>query len=172
MGLDLDAILPRWSRTRSTLTMAAVSTVLVLLGRFVFSAEAAVTTFVVVLTSLATPWAVVTMLGFLRVGGRFDTEALQVFNRRGSGGAYWFTRGWNPGAVLAWAAGSLVGVLSNSTEAYEGPVAAALGGVDVSFVTSGLVAAAVYLAVVRLQPAAHAVAPAVAAAPDAAVAAD
>lgn len=172
MGLDLDAILPRWSRTRSTLTMAAVSTALVLLGRFAVGAEAAVTTFVVVLTSLATPWAVVTMLGFLRVGGRFDTEALQVFNRRGSGGAYWFSRGWNPGAVVAWTAGSVVGVLSNATEAFEGPVAAALGGVDVSFVTSGLAAAVVYVLVVRLRPAAHAPAAAVTAVPGASVAAD
>ncbi len=138
MGLDLDAILPRLSRTRSTLLVAVVSTALVLLGTFVWDAETAVTTFVVVLTSLATPWAVVTMLGFVRVRGRLDADALQVFNRRTTGGAYWFTGGWNVPTVLAWAAGSVVGVLSNSTEAFEGPVAAALGGVDAGFLTSGV----------------------------------
>ncbi|MFN0283020.1 MAG: purine-cytosine permease family protein [Kineosporiaceae bacterium] len=156
MGLDLDAILPRLTRTQSTLVMALVSLVLVLLGTFVWSAETAVTTFVVVLTSLATPWAVITMIGFVRTRGVFDTEALQVFNRRRRGGAYWFRGGWNLDTVLAWAVGSLVGVLSNSTEQFQGPISSALGGVDVSFATSGAAAATTYLAFVTLRPRAHA----------------
>jgi purine-cytosine permease-like protein len=128
----------------------------VLLGRFVWSAETAVTTFVVVLTSLATPWAVITMIGFVRTRGTFDEPSLQVFNRGETGGSYWYSAGWNGGAVLAWLAGSVVGVLSNSTDVYSGPIADALGGIDVSFVTSAVVAGLVYLAVVAIRPAAHA----------------
>jgi purine-cytosine permease-like protein len=156
MGLDLDAILPRLTRTQSTIAVALVATALVLLGEFVFSAESAVTTFVVVLTSLATPWAAVTMIGYLRTGGRFDEPSLQVFNRRETGGAYWFRAGWNIDAVVAWLAGSVVGVLSNSTETWTGPIAEAAGGIDVSFVTSAVVASVVYLALVALRPGAHA----------------
>ncbi|MCA0331163.1 MAG: cytosine permease [Actinobacteria bacterium] len=156
MGLDLDAILPRLTRTQSTIAVAVVATALVLLGEFVFSAEAAVTTFVVVLTSLATPWAAVTMIGYLRTGGRFDEPSLQVFNRRETGGAYWFRAGWNIDAVVAWFAGSAVGVLSNSTDSWTGPIAEAAGGIDVSFVTSAVVASVVYLALVALRPGAHA----------------
>jgi len=156
MGLDLDAILPRLTRAQATVTVAVVSTALVFLGRFVWSAETAVTTFVVVLTSLATPWAVVTMMGFARTGVRFDEPSLQVFNRRETGGAYWFTAGWNGGAVLAWLAGSVVGVLSNSTDVYSGPIAEMLGGVDASFLTSAVVAAAVYAVVLAVAPHAHA----------------
>ena len=62
MGLDLDAILPRLSRVQATAVVTLTSTVLVYLGTFVWQAETAVTTFVVVLTSLATPWAVITLL--------------------------------------------------------------------------------------------------------------
>ena len=156
MGLDLDAILPRLTRTQSTIAVAVVATALVLLGEFVFSAEAAVTTFVVVLTSLATPWAAVTMIGYLRTGGRFDEPSLQVFNRRETGGAYWFRAGWNIDAVVAWLAGGVVGVLSNSTDSWTGPIAEAAGGIDVSFVTSAVAASVVYLALVALRPGAHA----------------
>ncbi len=156
MGLDLDAILPRLSRTTSTIAVAVVSTVLVLLGKFVWSAESTVTTFVVVLTSLATPWAVITMIGFARTGGRFHEPSLQVFNRRETGGAYWFTAGWNIDAALAWTVASVIGVLSNSTSSFEGPISTWFGGVDVSFVTSAASAALVYCVLVALRPQGHA----------------
>lgn len=156
MGLDLDAILPRLTRTQATIAVAVLSTALVMLGKFVWSAETAVTTFVLVLTSLATPWAVITLIGFARTRGRFDEPSLQVFNRRETGGTYWFTHGWNVDAVIAWLAGSVVGVLSNATDTYVGPIADAAGGIDVSFVTSAAVAAVVYLALVALRPHAHA----------------
>lgn len=152
MGLDLDAILPRLTRVQSTIVVTALSTALVFLGRFVWEAETAVTTFVLVLTSLATPWAVVTMLGFWRTGGRFDAEDLQVFNRRQRGGRYWYAGGWNAGALIAWLAGSAVGVLSNATATYSGPIAELLGGVDASFATSALTAAIVYLTLTGLRP--------------------
>ncbi len=156
MGLDLDAILPRLSRTSSTIAVAAVSTVLVFLGKFVWSAESAVTTFVVVLTSLATPWAVITMIGFARTRGRFHEPSLQVFNRRETGGAYWFSAGWNTDAAAAWTLASVIGVLSNSTSSYEGPISKVFGGIDVSFVTSAFVAALAYYALVSLRPHRHA----------------
>jgi purine-cytosine permease-like protein len=156
MGLDLDAILPRLTRTQATLLVTVLATALVFLGKFVWDAEAAVTTYVLFLTSLATPWAVITMLGYRRTRGRFDEPSLQVFNRRESGGAYWYFHGWNIDAVVAWAVGSAVGIASNSTESYVGPVAQRLGGLDASVVTSAVAAGVVYLLLVALRPHAHA----------------
>lgn len=152
MGLDMDAILPRLTRVQSTILVTALSTALVFLGKFVWDAETAVTTFVVVLTSLATPWAVITMIGFWRTRGRFDQAALQVFNRRETGGRYWYAGGWNAAAVLAWLVGSVVGVCSNSTDAFAGPIATWFGGVDVSFLTSGVTAGLVYALALRMRP--------------------
>ena len=152
MGLDLDAILPRLSRLQATLVVTVLATVLVFLGKFVWDAEVAVTAFVVFLTSLATPWAAVTLIGLWRTRGHFDQPDLQVFNERGTGGRYWYHGGWNPAAVLAWLVGSTVGVLSNATDSFTGPIAAALGGVDASFVTSGLAAAAAYLLLIAVRP--------------------
>ena len=152
MGLDLDAILPRLSRMQATVVVTVLATVLVFLGKFVWDAEVAVTAFVVFLTSLATPWAAVTLIGLWRTRGRFDQLDLQVFNQRRTGGRYWYSGGWNPAAVLAWLVGSVVGILSNATASFTGPIANALGGVDASFVTSGLAAAAAYLILIAVRP--------------------
>ena len=131
---------------KQELIVGLIATGLVFLGKFVWSAEDAVTTYVLVLTSLATPWAVITMIGFWQTRGRFDTDSLQVFNRRERGGAYWFTHGWNLDAVAAWAIGSLVGVLSNSTTSFEGPVAHWLGGLDASVVLVAVASVNVFCA--------------------------
>ena len=152
MGLDLDAILPRLTRMQATIVMTVVSTVLVFLGKFVWDAEVAVTSFVVFLTSLAMPWAAITLIGLWRTRGAFDQADLQVFNQRRTGGRYWYSAGWNVAAVLAWVAGSVVGVLSNATASYTGPIAVALGGVDASFLTSGLTAAVLYLILITVRP--------------------
>ena len=44
------------------------------------------TSFVLLLTAIGTPWAVITLIGFARCGGVYDADALQVFNRRARGG--------------------------------------------------------------------------------------
>jgi purine-cytosine permease-like protein len=152
MGLDLDAILPKLTRTQSTAVVALVSTVLVFLGQFVWDAEAAVTTFVLVLTSLVVPWATITLIGYFRVRGDIDPDALQVFNQGQRGGPYWYRRGWNPNATVAWLVGSVAGVLANSTDSFAGPIATWAGGVDLSVATSAFAAAAVYLVLERARP--------------------
>ncbi|WP_432063628.1 cytosine permease [Streptomyces sp. C10-9-1] len=144
MGLDLDAILPRATRTRATLVVAAVATAFVFLGHFVWDAQSAMTSFVLLLTAVGTPWAVITLTAHARCGGVYDEGALQVYNRRSRGGAYWYRAGWHPGAVLSWAAGAGVGLAAVSTPLYEGPLLPLTGGVDTSFVLSGLVGGALY----------------------------
>ncbi|MET7618633.1 cytosine permease [Streptomyces sp. NPDC005408] len=146
MGLDLDAILPRATRTRATLVVAAVATFFVFLGHFAWNAQSAMTSFVLLLTAIGTPWAVITMIAHVRNGGEYDAEALQVYNRRARGGIYWFRAGWNARATASWAIGAAVGLMAVSTPLYEGRLLSLTGGVDCSFVFSGLVGGASYLA--------------------------
>ncbi|MFF1562264.1 cytosine permease [Streptomyces sp. NPDC058293] len=146
MGLDLDAILPRASRTAATYTVAGVATVCVFVGHFAWAAQDAMTSFVLLLTAIGTPWAVITLIGFVRCRGVYDADALQVFNRRSRGGVYWYRNGWNPRAAASWALGAFVGLLSVSLPSYEGPLLSLTGGVDCSFLLSGLVGGAAYLA--------------------------
>ncbi|MFI6807101.1 cytosine permease [Streptomyces luteogriseus] len=144
MGLDLDAILPRASRARATYVVAAVATACVFAGHYYSTAQDAMTSFVLLLTAIGTPWAVITLIGFARCGGFYDADALQVFNRRARGGVYWYRSGWNVPAALSWAAGATVGVLAVSLPSYEGPLLALTGGVDCSFLLSGLVGGVAY----------------------------
>ncbi|MEU9232617.1 cytosine permease [Streptomyces subrutilus] len=154
MGLDLDAIVPRATRTTATVIAAAVATAFVFVGSFEWDVQAAMTSFVLLLTALGTPWAVITLIGHLRCKGRYDADALQVFNRRSVGGAYWYRGGWNAAATASWAIGAGVGLLSVTTPFYEGPLLALTGGVDCSFVLSGLVGGLVYAALTaRTSPA-------------------
>ena len=144
MGLDMDAILPKLSRLKSTVLVAAISTGLVFIGKFVYDAEVAVTNSVLFLTCLASAWIAISLYGYYRNKGVFDKAALQVFNRRETGGKYWFTGGWNLKATISWIVGSVVGILGISSVEYVGPIAAALGDVDVSVPGAALSALVVY----------------------------
>jgi purine-cytosine permease-like protein len=146
MGLDMDAILPRLSRLRSTLLVSGVATGLVFIGKFIYDAEAAVTNACLFLTALGTAWIAIALFGYYRMGGTFHKEDLQVFNRRGHGGLYWYQGGWSLKAVTAWIIGSICGVLGISSVDYTGPIANALGGVDVSVIAPAVVGIAIYWA--------------------------
>jgi purine-cytosine permease-like protein len=132
MGLDLDAILPKLTRIQSTALVAALGTALVFIGKFVYDAEAAVTNSVLFLTCLATSWVSIALLGYWKHKGVIDKEALQAFNRRTTGGSYWYKGGWNPAAVFAWVIGSVVGILGISSVDYVGPLSNVFDGLDVS----------------------------------------
>ncbi|MFD4974908.1 cytosine permease [Streptomyces sp. NPDC058424] len=156
MGLDLDAILPRASRARATYTVAVVATACVFAGHFAWDAQSAMTSFVLLLTAIGTPWAVITLIGFARCRGVYDADALQVFNRRSRGGVYWYRSGWNIQATVSWAVGAGVGLLAVSLPSYEGPLLSLTGGVDCSFLLSGAIGGLVYLLLApRPQPTAR-----------------
>ncbi len=144
MGLDLDAILPRATRTQATYVVAGIATFFVYLGHFAWDAQDAMTAFVLLLTAVGTPWAVITVIGFARCRGVYDSEALQVYNRRARGGRYWYTAGWHVPATVAWAAGSLVGLAAVDTPLYTGPLVPYTAGIDLSFLLSALVTAVLY----------------------------
>ncbi|RSS83040.1 cytosine permease [Streptomyces sp. WAC06614] len=161
MGLDLDAIVPRATRSTATLVAAAVATAFVFVGSFEWDVQSAMTSFVLLLTAIGTPWAVITLIGYVRCRGVYDADALQVFNRRSVGGAYWYRAGWNLRATVSWAVGAGVGLLAVTTPFYQGPLLALTGGVDCSFILSGLVGGLVYtaLTVRRTAPPATGAAP-------------
>ena len=144
MGLDMDAILPRLSRLKSTLLVSGIATGLVFIGKFVYDAEAAVTNACLFLTALGTAWISIALFGYYRMGGTFHKEDLQVFNKRTQGGQYWYQAGWSIKATTAWVVGSICGVLGISSVDYTGPIASALGGVDVSVIAPAVVGIAIY----------------------------
>jgi purine-cytosine permease-like protein len=152
MGLDMDAILPKLSRLKATLLVSAIATGLVFIGKFVYDAETAVTNATLFLTALGTAWIAIALFGFSRLGGNLHKEDLQVFNQRGSGGRYWYTAGWNLNATIAWIVASISGIFGISSESYTGPIANALGGVDVSVVAPAIVGIGLFWLLERIKP--------------------
>lgn len=69
--------------------------------------------------------------------------------RRSRGGAYWYTAGWNLPATASWALGAAVGLCAVSLPSYQGPLLSLTGGVDCSFLLSGLVGGVAYTALTR-----------------------
>lgn len=152
-GLDMESLVPRLRRLQTTLITSLAAVALVFVGTFALDAVDSITALTLILNALVVPWVAVNLLGFLVARrGRYDPEDLQVFARGLRGGRYWFTAGWNARAVAAWAAGSAFGLLSVNTTLYAGPLADAAGGVDLSLLGSGAIAAAAYAAALAIWP--------------------
>jgi purine-cytosine permease-like protein len=150
-GLDLESLIPRMTRVQTTLVTSLAAFVLLYAGVFVLDAVDSITATTLILNGVAAPWVVVNLLGFLLARrGRYDPVALQAWGRRS--GRYWFTRGWNLRAVVAWAVGSLVGLLAVETQLYTGPLAHLAGGIDLSLAGSALVAGVTYVVALKLWP--------------------
>jgi purine-cytosine permease-like protein len=144
-GLDLDALVVRLTRAKATVIIGVIAVVLVYLGLLAPTIQGAISAALLVLAELSAPWAVVFGIGFLQARGRYHADDLQVFNRRETGGRYWYTAGWHLPAALAWAAGSVAGLLTVQTPLYSGPLAGIANGIDISLLAASVVAALVYL---------------------------
>jgi purine-cytosine permease-like protein len=144
-GLDLDALVIRMSRAQATVIIGVLAVVLIYIGVAAPNVADSIAAALLVLAELSAPWAVVVGINFLRTGGHYDADDLQVFNRRETGGRYWYTGGWNWGATAAWAVGSIVGLLTIQTLLFSGPLSGVAGGVDISLLAGAIVAAVVYL---------------------------
>jgi purine-cytosine permease-like protein len=150
-GLDLESLVPRLSRVQTTLITSIAAFVLLYVGTFALDAVDSITAMTLILNGVAAPWVVVNLLAFLLARrGHYDPHALQAWGRPGS--RYWFTRGWNLRAVVAWAAGSVFGLLAVETQLYTGPLAHLAGGIDLSLAGSALVAGVIYLIALGVWP--------------------
>lgn len=152
-GLDLEALFPRLRRIQTTLITSAVAVALLYLGVFAIDAVDAITAMTLILNGVAGPWVAINVVGFLVARrGVYDPTDLQVFNEGRTGGRYWFTAGWDLRAVIPFALASVCGILAVSTTVYVGPLADVAGGVDVSLLGAGLIAALGYLVTLRIWP--------------------
>lgn len=151
-GLDFSSLVPRLARVPATLAVSAVSLVLVFVGRFVWNMVDSISAFVIILVVVMTPWVIINLIGLLYRRGEYDVVDLQVFNRGERGGIYWFTGGWNMRAVGAFVPALVVGLLCVNTTLYTGPWANIANGVDVSLLSSALIAAVLYPLLMALFP--------------------
>jgi purine-cytosine permease-like protein len=153
-GLDLSSLLSRLSRVWSTALLGAVVTLFVFVGSLAISLLDFVTAFILVLIVVTAPWVVINLIGHALCRGSYDVHDLQVLtgDPRVRGGSYWYWRGWSIPAALAWLVSTAFGLLCVNTTLFVGPLANIAGGVDISFIASGLLGGALYLALRAVIP--------------------
>ena len=152
-GLDFSSVFPRFSRVQSTILIGVVAIGVIFVGRFAFDVVSSITTFSTLIITCTAPWMVVMMIGWYVRRGWYDSDALQVFNRRQRGGRYWFAHGWNWRGLAAWLVAAAVGLcFVNLPGQYVGPLADLAGDVDVSIPLVLGLAAVLYLALLFAFP--------------------
>ncbi|WP_162186071.1 purine-cytosine permease family protein [Amycolatopsis jejuensis] len=151
-GLDLASILRRISRPVATLILSGVAVVFVYLGGLVWNIKSSVEALVTILGVVTAAWAGIVIAGLIRQRGDYDVRDLQVFNEGRRGGKYWYWGGVNAAGMTAWVAGSVVGLMFYRSSVFSGPWSMLANGVNLSWLSAGVVAGVLYPILSRLIP--------------------
>ncbi|MGE8165827.1 purine-cytosine permease family protein [Paraburkholderia sp. NPDC080076] len=153
-GLDMSSMFPKFlNRVRATLLIGSLAIGFIFLGRFAFNLVESVSTFSVLINVCSCPWMVIMIIGFVTRRGFYLSDDLQVFNRGGRGGHYWFTHGWNWRAMGAWIPSAAISLcFVNLPDQFVGPLGQLAGGLDISMPVSLTLAAALYIALLQCFP--------------------
>ncbi len=144
-GLDFSSVFPRFTRVQATVFIGALAIVFIFVGRFAFNVVQSISTFAVLIVTCTAPWMVVMMTGWLVRRGWYDSDSLQVFNRRQRGGRYWFAHGWNWRGLGAWlVAAALSLCFVNLPGQFVGPLGDFADGIDLSIPVGLGLAAVLY----------------------------
>jgi purine-cytosine permease-like protein len=132
-GLDFSSVFPRFNRIQATVFIGAIAIVFIFIGRFAFNVVQSISTFAVLIITCTAPWMVVMMIGWFVRRGWYDSDSLQVFNRRQRGGRYWFRHGFNWRGILGWLVPAVVALgFVNIPGQFVGALGNLAGGVDLS----------------------------------------
>ncbi|TRW86147.1 cytosine permease [Mycolicibacterium sp. 018/SC-01/001] len=152
-GLDFSSVFPRFSRVQATVFIGTLAILFIFVGRFAFNVVQSISTFAVLIVTCTAPWMVVMMIGWFTRRGWYDSDALQVFNRRQRGGRYWFRHGWNWRGLGAWLVAAVLSIcFVNSPGQFVGPLGDLAAGVDLSIPVGLGLAAVLYPLALRLFP--------------------
>ena len=131
-GLSLQAMGLRLHRYAATLLDVIVSTSVALYILFVQDFTTALNDFVALLVVWVGPYGGVWIADAILRRGVYDTRALH--ERTPGTGRYWGVGGLNPAGCLSLLAGMGVATLTMKSPLYDGPLAQALGGADLSWI--------------------------------------
>jgi purine-cytosine permease-like protein len=147
-GLALQAIGLRVHRNVATGIDVVVSAMVSFYILFVQDFSAVLNDFIALLVLWVGPFGGVWICdGYLRRGG-IDFRA--AHSRAGPSGRYWGWHGFNLAGCVALAAGMVTAAMTMMSPLYNGPIAVALGGMDLSWLLGLPVAALVYYGLNRL----------------------
>jgi nucleobase:cation symporter-1, NCS1 family len=145
-GLSLQAIGLKLHRYTATMLDVVVSTAITLYILFVQDFSTALNDFIALLVVWVGPFGGVWICDAYLRRGQYDSRA--IHSKAGAGGRYWGWRGVNPSGCIAIVAGMAVAAMTMRSPLYDGPIATALGGADLSWILGFPVSALCYCALV------------------------
>ena len=143
-GLTLQALGLKVHRHLATALDVVASTVITLYIVFVQDFTTALNDFIALLVMWVGPYGGIWIADAYLRRGRYD--ALALHHQGPAAGRYWGWRGLNPAGCIALAAGMLVAAMTMKSPLYDGPLARALGGADLSWLLGFPVAGVIYAA--------------------------
>jgi purine-cytosine permease-like protein len=141
-GLTLQALGLRVHRYVATAADVIVSTLITLYILFVKDFSTALNDFVSLLIVWVGPYGGVWIADAYLRSGRYDASAIHSNLRTGP---YWRSHGLNPAGYVALIAGMLLSAMTMKSPLYDGPLARALGGADLSWLLGFPVSGGFYL---------------------------
>jgi nucleobase:cation symporter-1, NCS1 family len=147
-GLSIQAIGIKVHRYTATLLDVVASTAITLYILFVQDFSTALNDFIALLVAWVGPFGGVWIADALLRRGQYDARG--IHSQAGAAGRYWGWHGLNPAGCIAMAAGMSIAALSMKSPIYNGPLATALGGADLSWVLGFPVSLLLYLALTAL----------------------
>ncbi|GAA1544316.1 purine-cytosine permease family protein [Nocardioides humi] len=146
-GLALQAVGVPLTRVASVAVTALIGAGMTLYALFVFDFLDTVSSALVLLVALVGPIMAIYVTDILLRRNRYDGIELSV---DGPASRYWYTGGVNLAGAIACLTSFAAALTCASTEAFTGPVAKALDGLDLSLPVGMIGASALYVGLTRL----------------------
>jgi nucleobase:cation symporter-1, NCS1 family len=145
-GLSLQAVGVRIRRSRSVALDGTLGVALTLYALLVSNFLDTVNSMLQLMVALMGPTMAIYVADVLLRRNRYDGRELSDESK---GGTFWYTGGVNWAGAIALVAGAAAAALCVDTPLFVGPVARALGGTDLSLPVGMILAAVLYLLLMR-----------------------
>jgi purine-cytosine permease-like protein len=144
-GMSLLALRVRISRPRAVMADGVIATTMAAYALFVSNFTSSFQNFLALMVLWIAPWAGVYLAEIWVRRNSYDAQGLQ----KPRGGPYWYRSGWNPSALIAFAAGLVCTYLFTNATLLRGPLVGAIDGADISVFVGLAVSFTIHVALAR-----------------------
>jgi purine-cytosine permease-like protein len=147
-GLSLETLGWKLKRVTTTIIMAVIGFILVLIGVYVGTGMIhLIDAFVIIIIVGVSPWLAINLVGHYMVKGKYQPLDLHISS---SSSSYWYSGGFNILAIVSWVIGVVIGLMFTGTSVFTGPLVKVVGGIDLSFTSAAIVGALLYYVMSKL----------------------
>jgi NCS1 family nucleobase:cation symporter-1 len=143
-GMSLLSMGIRMPRAKSVIIDAIVGGAMSVYAIFIYDFTNTFVEFLSLMVIWLAPWSAVYLTDMVMRKLSYDSAALSE-----RGGAYWYSKGWNWRALVAFGLGIVSALMFANAPLYRGPLIGLIGGGDISVYTGFIVSAVAYYLLMR-----------------------